>query len=206
MGGHWGRPKTAGLSHNKKSNKYILSSRTDLTLRSPPNKKTNKLESYFKRMAPNPPSLVELATEEPSTSALPPSPTELNVHSPPTIHPEEPTSEFSTILPSVLPIPEVESDTEINDNEAENAYLIETINLEKKFNGRTNAPACTLKWEKASIPGFITVSSNQDGFTKLARIIRTLAINFGKLPLLVSHFTSTNNLKNTAMRFATKLK
>ena len=93
-------------------------SRTDPSLRSPPNKKTNKLESYFKRTVPHPRSVVELATEEPSTSALLPSPTELNVDSPPTIHTEEPTLKSSTILPSVFPTPEVESDTEMNHNEA----------------------------------------------------------------------------------------
>ena len=63
----WGRPKKTGLSHNKKSNMYITSSRYDANMRIPPNKK-NKLESYFKRAAPNPPSVVELATNEPSTS------------------------------------------------------------------------------------------------------------------------------------------
>ena len=69
---------------------------------------------------------------------LPPSLTELNVDSPPTIHPDEPTSESSTILLSVIPTPEAELDTKMNDNKAENRDLIETINSEKKFNGKTN--------------------------------------------------------------------
>ena len=58
---------------------------------------------------------------------LPPSLTELNVDSPPTIHPDEPTSESSTILLSVIPTPEAELDTKMNDNKAENGDLIETI-------------------------------------------------------------------------------
>ena len=69
---------------------------------------------------------------------LPPSLTKLNVDSPPTIHPDEPTSESSTILLSVIPTPEAELDTKMNDNKAENRDLIETINSEKKFNGKTN--------------------------------------------------------------------
>ena len=84
-------------------------------MRSPPNKKTNKLESYFKRTAPNLPSVVELATDEPSTSALPPSATELHVDSPSSIHPEDPTSGSSTILPRALLTLEVESDPKINE-------------------------------------------------------------------------------------------
>ena len=108
-------------------------------MRSPPNKKTNKLESYFKRTAPNLPSVVELATDEPSTSGLPPPATELNVDSPPSIHPEDPTSGSSTILPRALLTLEVESDPKINDEE-ENIDLTETISSEKKLNGRTNPP------------------------------------------------------------------
>ena len=69
---------------------------------------------------------------------LPPSLTELNVDSPPTIHPDEPTPESSTILLSVIATPEAELDTKMNDNKAENRDLIETINSEKKFNGKTN--------------------------------------------------------------------
>ena len=138
LSGRRGRPKTTGLSHNKKSNTYT-SSRNDPNLRSPPNKKTNKLESYFKRTAPNLPSVVELATDEPSTSGLPPPATELNVDSPPSIHPEDPTSGSSTILPRALLTLEVESDPKINDEE-ENIDLTETISSEKKLNGRTNPP------------------------------------------------------------------
>ena len=103
MSGRRGRTKTTSLSHNKKSNTYITSSRTDPNLRSPPNKKTNKLELHFKQTAPNPQSVVELATEGPSTSALPPSPTELNVHSPPTNHPEESISDPQHFYPVYSP-------------------------------------------------------------------------------------------------------
>ena len=62
-----GKTQKTGLSHNKKSNTYITPPRY-ANLRIPQNKKNNKLESYFKRTAPNPPSVVDLAIEEPSTS------------------------------------------------------------------------------------------------------------------------------------------
>ena len=211
MSGRRGRPKTPGLSHNKKSNTYITSSRTVPNLRSPRNKKANKFESYFKRMAPNPPFLVELATEEPSTSALPPSPTKLIVGTRTAIHLEEPTSEFSTILLSVLPIPMVESDTEMNDNDAENTDLIETINSEKKFKGRTNPPAFTLKWEKA-YPWAYYNTRKSGWFCKTYEEYSNTGDHFWKT-IPKRHdahpgisFRSTNNPKNTVMRFATKLK
>ena len=51
------------------------------------------------------------------------------------------------------------------------------------------------------------------GFAKLARRTRTLAINFGNpsqknmIPILVSHFKNTNNLKNSdAIRNKTEIK
>ena len=58
---------------------------------------------------------------------LPPSLTKLNVDSPPTIHPDEPTSESSTILLSVIPTPEAELDTKMNDNKAENETLLRLL-------------------------------------------------------------------------------
>ena len=73
----------------------------------------------------------------------------------------------------------------MKDNEVENADLIETINSEKRFNGRM----------RRVLEHWQSILENHSKKNQKNMI-----------PILASAFTSTNNLKNKVMVFATKLK
>ena len=158
MSGCCGRPKTTGVSHNRKANTYVTSSRSD-PIQSPPNKKVNTLESYFvskykssttesQPLSPvesNQSSVTSAQTEEvPSASqSLSPSPIQLDECSANTIPTED------VLSAPTSPTPEIESE-KASDSESEGELPTETASTLKPTDRQDGRKlACTLKWEKA---------------------------------------------------------
>ena len=145
-------------SHNRKSNTYVTSSRSD-TIQSPPNKKVNTLELYFvskykssttesQPLSPvesNQSSVTSAQTEEAPSASQPPSPSpiQLDECSANTIPTED------VLSAPTSSTPEIESE-KASDSESEGELPTETASTLKPTDRQDDRKlAFTLKWKKA---------------------------------------------------------